>query len=416
MADTTVVTNASGRIDFNMGMWGPYWSDISTGVIIFITFVDPAIDLRFARTTDKGATWAATEMNPGTMVNVSVWYDKETPGDNGTLVHCLYFDRAGTDTAFYRTVDVSDGSLGTERTVDAGITPSSSDFLTSSSITKTVGGNLLVAFETITEIECYRSTDSGENWTSRADVYEAANVKDWLHLYPADTADNQDAVGIFGDRSAGDLEIKMYDDSANSWTPTSIDTDIVTYVSRLVYDGVVRHSDKHILVIAHSDQDTSGDDLRCFDLTVDSIASPTVTAKTNIFTNQAESSGVGLWINQNNDEVRLIYIKGNPTWESTADAVFHISDDGMATWGSEQAYSEATADDIRRAQAGRSVGNTGGRYQPCFYNDDLLDIFVNLVNDAEIAAAAGEAQPFPNESPGAFSRRLLTLAYLMADD
>jgi len=63
----------------------------------------------------------------------------------------------------------------------------------------------------------------------------------------------------------------------------------------------------------------------------------------------------------------------------------------MATWGTEQAYSEGTVDDYRLLNSGRMVGANGGRYQPSFFNDDLNDIFVNLVNDIEFVAGTPAA-------------------------
>lgn len=388
MADTTVDTTLDGATETSHSCWGPYWSDISTGVIIFRTTND---DVRSARTTDKGATWTIGTINAGTMRFMSAWYDQETPGDTGTLVHVLWMDAAGTDATFYRTIDVSDGTLGTERTVHTAAVDDDGT-LNALGITKTRNGNLLVAIyaDTSPILECYRSTDSGANWTDRADVMESDN--DHVRLFPANTGDDADAAAIFWDKSANEISVKMYDDSANSWTETSIDSDAVIDVRDANMDGIIRHSDSHLLIAFHSDADTTGDDLRTYDLTVDSIASPTVTSKTNIFTNQAESAQVALFINQQDDEVRLAYLKGG-TWQATVDLVFHISTDGMGVWGSEQAYSEAAADDLRLLHAGRSVGDDGGRYQPTFFNDDLLDLFVNEVNDVEIAAVAAVSQP-----------------------
>ena len=385
MADKSVETNVNGSTDA-IGMWGPYWSDKDTAVIVF---VDVEVDLSFARTTDGGINWTTTEVEVGQDVVLACWYDKETPGDTGTLVHMAWLDTTGGDFAEYRTVDVSDGSLGTLRTVDSGVTVDNTPANNKIAITKTVGGNLLIAFSTQTEIECYRSIDSGATWVDRANCFESATAEDWLFMYPADTADNNDACCLFLDRDGNDLSVKMYDDSANSWTETIIDanvSDSSEFTNHM--GGAIRHSDKHLLVGAHNFPGQTANDLLTFDITVDSITSPTVTAKTNIFTNQAESGFCAMIINQQNDDVYIAYSKGG-TFLSLMDLVFHKSDDDMATWGSEQAYSEAAADDIRIVHGGRTVGNDGGRIQWAFYNDDLTEIFVNLVNDIEIAASGG---------------------------
>ncbi len=387
MADTLVETAVLGFADNAHALWGPYWSDVSTGVIVFR---DTEQDISFARTTDKGANWSTTEIEAGTNLHMAIWYDKETPGDSGTLVHIVWLDRLGTDAAKYVTVDVADGSQGTIRSIDATITVGQFEENNRIAITKAVNGTIIVAFSTQTEIECYKSTDNfATAATAIADVYETATQEDYVLLFPADV-DAGDVCALFWDRSADEISLKMYDDSADSWTETSISGSMVDDSIHINMNGAVRHSDNHVLVAAHNNDDNAGDDLLTWDLTVNSIASPTVTAKTAIFTNQGESAQASVWINQQSDEVRIAYLKGG-TWTTTVDVVFHISTDGMGIWGSEQAYSESAADDFRIVSAGRTVGDDGGRYQPAFYDDDELDIYVNETNDVEIAAAAGGA-------------------------
>jgi len=389
MADTAVVTNASVDVDASCGLWGPYYINETTGVIISIDNLD---DLKFQRTTNGGTSWSETNIKTETVNKVAVWFDQETPGDTGTLLHVAWLDDTVLDevngSGRYRTVDIFDGSLGTERIIfsaDVGTTIQ----VLRMGITKTLSGNLLVGYNPEDSVlGCKRSTDGGATWVTRANVLESTAEHDHLLLFPANTGDGDDACAIFWDVSASQISVKMYDESANTWTETSIATGMIADTAHINMDAAVRHSDNHILLAAHSNDDTTGDDLRTWDLTVDSIVSPTVTAKTNIFTNQGESAQVAMFINQQNDDVYVAYLKGG-TWQSTVDTVFHKSTDGMGIWGTEQAYSEAAADDLRRVSSGRTVGNSGGFYQPAFYNDDLFDIFVNLVNDVAIAAAAG---------------------------
>ena len=158
-------------------------------------------------------------------------------------------------------------------------------------------------------------------------------------------------------------------------------------------DASVRHSDKVIILAAHSNDDTSGDDLLTWAITVNRIPveSGDIAIKANVFTDQAESAQVSVFINQQNNDVYIAYLKGG-TWVSAVDAVFHLSDDDLATWEAEQEYSELSpSDDLRMVTAGRTVGDAGGRYQPVFNNDDFEDIFVNLVNDVEISALSAGA-------------------------
>lgn len=387
MADTLVAGAPHPASDEVQTPWGPYWSSTSIGVVIFM---DSGQDVSFARTDDSGASWNITQIFNGQAVQVACWYDKETPGNSGTLIHIAWPDFIGDDFVYYITVDVSDGSVGTQRTVDGTVTVAGSSTLNRIAITQTVSGNIIVAFSTQTEIECYKSADNfATAGTDIADVFETATEEDWCLLFPAATADDDDVCALFWDRSADEISLKVYDDSGDAWTEKSISGSMTNDFAHINMDGSVRHSDSHILMAAHSNDDDAGDDLMTWDLTVDdpTAANCTVTAKTNIFTDQAEAAQVSVWINQQTDQVRIAYLKGG-TWLATVDVVYHISNDGMGSWGGEQAYSEGGPDDFRVVHAGRTVGNAGGRYQPSFYDDDEIDIYINEVNDTEIAAAA----------------------------
>lgn len=387
MADTTVDSTVDSQVDSSNSLWGPYWIDVDTAVLIYNDSDD---DIQAARTTDAGANWSLIEIDTGTVEHAAAWFDQETPGDTGTLVHVVWMD-GPNDTVEYRTIDVSDGSLGTLRTV-ATPTVDTSVEKNRLCVTKSRNGNLYVGYLAPANIGFLRSVNAGADWTTRADLYEAGSQVDFAKLFPANTGDDADVCAIYWDRSANQISVKMHDDSANSWTETSITGGAVEDPIHVNMDGSIRHSDSHLLMAFHSNDDNPVDDLRTVDITVDSIASPTITAKTDVFTNQGESAQTAVFINQQNDDVYVAYCKGNPTWTATTDIVFHISTDGMGAWGSEQAYSELGADDNRIVAAGRTVGDDGGRYQPAWANDDLLDIYVNEVNDIEIAASAPAAE------------------------
>ena len=388
MADTLVDANADSALNHGTGLWGPYWINTTTSVALFINFND---DIYFTRTTDSGGSWTETIIQSGTTTNIACWFDKETPGDSGDIVNVAWLDSTDGELK-YVTLDVSDGSLGTIRTVATGLTISvpSLQYNNRIALTKTVSGNLIAACSTQSEVEAYKSDDLfATSATNISDVYESGTQEDHLLLFPADTGDNNDACGIFWDRSASEISIKMYDDSADNWTETSIGSSMTAHFIYMNMDASVRHSDNHILLAAHSEHDSFGDDLLTWDLTVNSIATPTITAKTNVITNQSEAAQVAVLINQQNDDVYVAYLKGNFIWESASDVVFLKSTDDMATWGSEESYSEASSDDLRLVHGGRTVGNDGGRIQWMWYNDDTTDIWVNLVNDIDITAVGG---------------------------
>ena len=382
MADTIVTGAVASTLGFTNSLWGPYWSNESTAVIVYL---DNGSDPSFARTVDGGVNWSISELEATTSLGIVAFYDKEIPGDAGTLVHVVWFDgTGGDDNLKYNTIDVSDGSVGTERIIQTGLTVNTTPQNNKIALTKTLSNNLIVAYSTQTEKGAEKSVNAGVDWGVIADPIESATSEDLLLLFPANTGDDNDAVLIFWDRSANEISIKMYDDSEDDWTETPISGSMVDDINWMNMDGTVRHSDNHILFAAHSRMDYIEDDLMAWDLTVDDIDSPTVTAKTNIFTGQDASLQVGIIINQQNDDVFVGYIKGVAPSTNDADVVFHKSEDGMGSWGDEQAYSEAN-DDLNHVHSGRTITNAGGRVQFSFYNDDATDISVNLVHDIEIS-------------------------------
>jgi hypothetical protein len=386
MADTVVDSNPAGGSDQRRALSGPYWYDENNGLVVGINnFEDGATWY----TDDGGATWSETTIETGNCKRIRAWFDGETPGDSGSQVAITWMD-VDTDDVKFVLVDASDGTHGTIRTIDSTNTVSNNNNQNRLALTKTKGGNYIVAYSTQTEIECYKSSDAfATAGTDIADVMETATQEDWIKIYPANTSDDNDAVAIFGDRSSSELSMKMWDDSAGTWTETSIVSSISFNINYCPYDAAVRHSDGKVLLAVHTDDDTTTDDLVTYTLTVDSIASPSAAAGANIFTNQAESALAAVAIDQQSDDVYVAYAKGG-TWYDTVDIVFHKSTDDMVSWGSEQAYSEAAADDFRVIGSPRSIGDNGGKIQWSFYNKDTIDHYVNLVNDVEIAAATAD--------------------------
>ncbi len=391
MADTTVDANVYTGLGSGDRLWGPYWIDTQIG---YVVFMDAESDISYARTDDGGATWATTEIQAGTVFTVAVWYERETPGDAGTLLHIAWGDGTAND-ALYVSLDLSDETLGTIRTVDG--TPAFGSSQDRIAITKLVNGRIICCFvDTTGGNFAFKSAETTAPYfasapTSIAAFYEAAEGQnDWGLLFPADV-DDGDCAGIHWERTGGDIEVFMYDDSLDTWTVTQFEGSASMDSTFRDVNGAIRHSDNHLLLVYHSAADGSGNDLRTVDITVDRIASVPFTDKTDIFTDVAEQQLCGILIDQQSDDVYVAWQKGDPSVTTTSVIVYVISTDGMANWGSEQVYSEGAPDDIRALAAGRTVGDDGGRFQPVWFNDDNNDLLVNLVNDIEIAAVAAPA-------------------------
>jgi len=388
-----VSSDATVNLD-DRGMCGPYWYNSTNAIAIF---PDGEQNLAFSETTDEGVGWSQTIIATSEVQNIACWYDKETPGDDGELIHIAYLelgDWPGGEVN-YTTVDITDGTIGSIIQVDAAseiyIVPEENDV----AITKTLSGNLILAYGDVDDELAFKSAD-GITWNPITKVHE--NNDDWVKLFPANTGDDNDAVAIYQDVSANTITIKMYDDSENLWDEASITTNIIEDLNGDYpnFDAAVRHSDNHILLALHTDGDSAGDDLKTWDITPDSIAAPTVTAKTNIFTNKAQSEGVAVLINQGDDDVYVSYMTGT-NFYTDVDVVYVRSIDDMGSWSNQKQYSEQN-DDIRFTHGGRTINATNGRVAWGFWNDDLQTIFINLVNDIEIprstSIADGEACDF----------------------
>jgi len=218
MADTQIDATVDTDAHSSKGLWGPFWLDESIGMIVY----HDDDNLEVQKTTDKGANWTNTVVDTAAMVQLACWFDQETPGDSGTLIHMVWME-IDTDDINYRTIDISDASLGTERQIASVTEIHATDIRNRCSITKSRSGNLYASYfgETGTEEDFLRSTDSGENWTSRAALHEGVGgERDHVLLFPANTGDDDDICALYWDGSVDDLSIQMYDNSANSWTET----------------------------------------------------------------------------------------------------------------------------------------------------------------------------------------------------
>jgi hypothetical protein len=354
------------------------------------------------KTSDSGASWSAQDgaNNPAGATNrsMAVWFDQETKDNSGALLHIAFVMAAATNEVHYIQFDTSDDTWGTDRTIDS-LTVSATSGDSDAAITVAKSGRVYVAargdYEADTENTDHSMLSSTDGFatagTSEGSPYSAD--EEVVKLFPGAAADADDICAVVFDAVNQDLEFWKYDESAGTWGVTAIDaTSSVTGAEarsyKGVFDAVSRHSDEHILVVYWNAVDSATGDFRCVDITQ---ATPTITQKANIDTDTDDSSFPSLLINQQNDDVYVAYC-GSDTGDElllvTVICYFKKSDDDMTSWGTEQTYGIEN-DDLRMTSLGRTIGNSGGRIMPAFYDDDDVDIFVNDGNDVEIAAADG---------------------------
>ena len=387
MVDTVIQSAAFSLSDVHLSASrGLVWTSPSVGYHLW-KVSGPTDFLRISKSTDSGATFGAGDFNLYSSDDhrgSDLWYDKWTNGDTGGIIHVAWIETDG-GAIHYRSLDTSDDSLSSDIVVQETDINSSDGWNASTiSICKARGGNLYIAVweNAAGGHSFWRSENDGVDWTERTTMADGDEV-DQIMILPANAADDDDIWCIYLDRSANELSVKTYDDTRNSWSEISCDAAVIDSTIRINFDGVIRHSDDLLLISYWNDFDTTTTDLRSgtFDGT-------TWTQKTNLLDNKEEATNVAMLINQQNDDVYVSYLIG--TAVPNAQAVkFQLSDDDMATWGGENAYSQQGNDDFRTVYSSHSVDDAGGRFAPVWYDDDQTEWAINLVNDIEIAAAAG---------------------------
>lgn len=390
MADVTIEAAAENSVDSRAKRGGPFWISPTVGYVIY---GDATADLVYRKTSDGGATWGA-QQTIAAAANCSAlkwdcWADWQTAGDAGTKIHIAFLSY-DTDEVRYICLDTSTDTVGGDDVIETcqgtgsfklTIALSASEI----SITKTRGGNLAVAFKyqdsNTTDFSGFYTSPDGDTWTSKTSPYEVQ--ADYILLVPANLADNQDLWCIYWDVSADEISLKTYDDSGNSWSEDSISGSMAETTAFWQMDGAVRLRDGHLILAAWNLYDNAAADLMVWDIT----DGGTITAKTNVLTNSAESFLSSVFVNQDNDDIYVAYGRGTAVG-SLIKIFYKKSGDGGGTWGGEAALQADAEDNEKWISCGAVKAANGGKFQPVWFNDDLNGLFCNTDNGISIAAAA----------------------------
>jgi len=304
-------------------------------------FIDSNNDVAFRKSTDKGVTWGdKTVIFAGTVTHLAIWYDRWSDIAAG-LIHCAYTESVGDDT-LYRSINTeSSDALSTETTIFAGDSTSVASGLT---LTRTRGGNLLcwTMIDVGTEGGVYKSTDIGATWGA-VTINETLAGNDTAFFLPGFAADNQDAILLFWDGSANEISRQLYDDSANTWSETSIATsmaDMDTSGGSSQWSCAVDLANSQIIVIAWNlSPDNAGARLRCW-----TVSESAITAKTDVISSSVDDQGCcAIGIETATGDWYAFYgglADGSSTWQTDVDIAYKVSTDDGATWGAEQRASQ----------------------------------------------------------------------------
>jgi hypothetical protein len=298
-------------------------------------------DLFWAKSADDGLTWSDPVLFfSGTFEAITTWYDKWTPGNTGTLFHVAWLDTTN-DIVLYRALDTADDSMGTQTTI-LDVTSTAAGAGQCLSITRAIGGNLYCLFDTDGGVEdgFYRSTDIGATWGAR-DNTGGSEDGDYFFLLPNPTsADTNDILCIFWDRSADELTRKNIDDSANTFaSETSIAGTMldVAHTSCSPQFAVTLSDALNLgFLVAWSARDTANADLRFW-----TFDESTITEGTPVVLNSTDDQQCcAIALDTATGDIYVFYLgksDGSETVGTSLGIYYKVSTDDGATWGSETA-------------------------------------------------------------------------------
>lgn len=378
MADI-VVGSADFDVWENSLLTGPVW----TGPLTAYWFGIEANDIGYRKTIDGGDTWSAKTQIYNTFepAMISIWYDRWTPDDTGTVIHIALWE-GNTDDVHYYTLDTATDTLSGTTSggtiVFAGASFALHGEFSSEAvfISKSRGGRLFIGFDgdNYPEVGFY-SSDDGSTWSSRTVPFEGAGstgTEDTYLLLPGNGADPNDMWLLYWDTDTSELSLKTFDDSANSWSEQLI-AGSMAYdagaIQIMQMSASVRHSDGHMIVAAFSQYNNAAADLRVWDIN----GAGSITELTAVLSNTTGAAWPDVFIDQNTDAIYVAYLRGT-LWTSTL-PYYKVSTDGGTTWGVETVLSDDAAGANRAVWAGVSVGGDLGRYRPVFVRLPSFRVF-----------------------------------------
>jgi len=332
----------SGSTRHHVSATTGYPVQANNGDLYFI-FVDAANDLQFVKSTDGGLNWSAyTSILVGTCEGCAVWFDRWS-GISAGLIHLAYIDGV-TMNITYRSINTeSSDALSAEVTIFDGASYAAGGCV---SIVRARGGDLFCrgVIDAGLEGGFFGSSDVGATWGALTDI-EALATQDQVILAPGWAADNQDIMGFFWDASANEISRVLYDDSAGTWSETSIAasmTDIVSTSGFPHFSAAVDIANSQNVLVAWSNVDVLNSDLRCWKVTESAI-----TEMTNVVLNSTDDQGLcSIGIDTVTGDWHVFYCgksDGSETYHTAMQTYKKISTDDGSTWGAETLASNLPA-------------------------------------------------------------------------
>ena len=406
MADTDVVT---ALLSFSGQAYNS--TTVQVGNQVWFFYVDSGSDLAYVRTADISATTPTWDspviVRAGRVLAFGIWFDQWTPGDSGTIVHIAYLDSTAND-VFYRKLDTSDNSLGTE---DADLVSESGITITDVlsplvhlrgdiSITKSAASTPFVHIAgdpAAGASEQFHIKQSTGDWVSAGALFHevaGSSAVDRCIIFPGNEADKNDIFGFYIDASANSAEIKQYDASVPSVAQIHSLAGLTENSSGSEASICIDQNNKHAYIAFWNATDSTSADLLFYDMT----SAATIGSVVTVISNLAESGNAHMTHDPTNDRLYLFYVNGSAgAWFSNSLGVYRFSDNNGVSWSAEQAYTEDANDGVFKLNGSMVINpsGAGATLMPLWFDLVDNDIMENLNNEITIAAAGGGGLSIP---------------------
>ena len=359
--------------------------------------IDSSLDVVYHKFA-SGIWGAAQPVGAGVILQVGVWYDRWTRNIETTKLLITWNDSTSDDAKF-NALNVFDETLDGETIPFAAVSvqASASIDVHDAMVVRAEGGNVYVWSDVDggTEISFARSENDGATWTARnTGLFEVST--DRVLLVPGALADLNDIHALYYDKTAGELTLKTYDNSGDSWSESAAilsGLGTVLGINDSPLSAMQRHSDGHIIAVVATESDSATGDLKVVDIT----DGTTFSTLTDVITDTDDWYWPRIFIDQATDDLYVTYLgkdDGSEVLNSAVKCYYQKSTDGGLTWGGEVAMSFDAADNLRGlASGGSAAADVGGRFMPTWVNEDLDDLFSNLDNAIVLAAAGPPPSP-----------------------
>lgn len=351
------------------------------GYAFYLESAVPTAQLKYAKTTDGGATWP-TEVSVDDQTDVvgfAIWYDQWTPGDfSGTKIHIAFLDNTDDD-LFYDFLDTSDDSQHTGGVVTIASVGSVGTNDGKPSITKSTDGDLYV-FAAGSTREVWRSTaaSGGETWASTSatflnDDLEQGNLMplsggDILLTYQNCPCTEGTTFNIV----SRVLSNSGTWDSSDSPTIASVFWEYIDW-QPMWGTSLYRATGDIYLAVDSRPASTSAANIETY---LYDEGNRTWSQKAGVVTNDTNGlMDTKIAIDECTGDVYVVYTRGQG--DSSGSVHFKKSTDGMASWGTEQTISDYN-DDFRVVRPNLMSDE---RLYVVWQEDDLSDIWGRTIVD-----------------------------------